>query len=329
MFHPLSLLQRSCARAFVGVAIATSMMAGVSAAWASGEGSGAGNEAVRETGEEANGVTNPRRSKPVEEADRLEPLPARLKGVDVTEQLGKSLPLNTELQDSDGKNVRLAQFFDGQRPVILTFNYSDCPMLCSLQLSRFVQALAQMKRTVGSDFEVVTVSIDPAETVERARETKSRYLRDYGRPEAASGWHFLLGSEEQVRSVADSVGFGYSYNEERQEWLHAAALMVLTPDGRVARYIYGVDYHPETLNLSIVEGSEGKIGSTMDRLVLYCFHYDESEGRYAPVAMNIMRVGAGLVAVLLGAFLSVYWVAEARKRRLSGGAAAINPGTVS
>jgi protein SCO1/2 len=263
------------------------------------------------------------------EGDRLEALPARLKGVDISEQLGASLPLDTELRDSEGRTVRLSQFFDGRRPVILTFNYSDCPMLCSLQLSRFVQSLTQMKRTVGSDFQVVTVSIDPAETPERARETKARYLRDYGRPEAAGGWHFLLGTEGQARSVADAVGFSYSYNEERQEWLHAAALMVLTPDGRVARYIYGVDYHPETLNLSIVEGSEGKIGSTMDRLVLYCFHYDESEGRYAPVAMNIMRVGAGLVAVLLGAFLSVYWVAESRKRKLPGGAAAINPGTVS
>lgn len=277
----------------------------------------------------ADGASGPAVSRKSVEGDRLEALPSRLKGVDVTERLGETLPLATELRDSEGRTVRLGDFFDGQRPVILTFNYSDCPMLCSLQLSRFVQALAQMKRTAGSDFQIVTVSIDPAETVERARETKARYLRDYGRPEAASGWNFLLGSEQAVRGVADAVGFSYSYNEERKEWLHAAALMVLTPDGRVARYIYGVDYHPETLNLSVVEGSEGKIGSTMDRLVLYCFHYDESEGRYAPVAMNIMRVGAGLVAVLLGAFLSVYWVAESRKRHAPRPAAAVNPGTVS
>lgn len=263
------------------------------------------------------------------EADRLEPMPARLKGVDVTEHLGATVPQDIQLRNSDGKIVRFGEIFDGKRPVVLTFNYSNCPMLCSLQLSRFVQTLSQLERTVGSEFQIATVSIDPAETVERARETKARYLRDYGRPEAAPGWQFLLGSEQAVRSLADSVGFSYAYNEERQEWLHAAALMVLTPDGRVARYIYGVDYHPETLNLSIVEGSEGKIGSTLDRLVLYCFHYDESEGRYAPVAMNIMRVGAGLVAVLLGAFLTVYWLAESRKRNVPGAAAAVNPGTVS
>lgn len=261
--------------------------------------------------------------------DRLEPLPARLKGVDVTEHLGATLPMDATLQDSDGRTVRLGDLFDGKRPVVLTFNYSNCPMLCSLQLSRFVQSLSQVKRTAGSDFQIATISIDPAETVSRASETKARYLRDYGRPEAAPGWHFLLGSERTVRAVADAVGFSYAYNDERKEWLHAAALMVITPDGRVARYIYGVDYHPETLNLSIVEGSEGKIGSTMDRLVLYCFHYDESEGRYAPLAMNIMRVGAGLVAVLLGAFLSVYWLAESRKRHAVGAAAAVNPGTVS
>lgn len=249
------------------------------------------------------------------EKDRMEALPGRLAGVEVKEQLGANLRLDAELTDSSGKAVRLAQYFNGERPVVLTFNYSNCPMLCSLQLTRFVQALTQLKRTAGTDFDIVTISIDPAETPQRAAETKARYLRDYGRPEAASGWHFLLGAEQIVRHIADSVGFSYTYNEERKEWLHAAVLMVLTPDGRVARYIYGVDYHPETLNLSLVESSEGKIGSTMDRLVLYCFHYDETEGRYAPVAMNIMRVGAGLVAVALGAFLTAYWVAEARKKR--------------
>jgi protein SCO1 len=269
------------------------------------------------------------KARPAKEADRMEALPSRLKGVDVTEHLGASLPKDLMLKNSDGQDVRFGDLFDGKRPVVLTFNYSNCPMLCSLQLSRFVQTLGQLKRTAGNDFQIATVSIDPAETVERARETKTRYLRDYGRPEASGGWHFLLGSEQAVRGLADAVGFSYAYNEERQEWLHAAALMVLTPDGRVARYIYGVDYHPETLNLSLVEGSEGKIGSTLDRLVLYCFHYDESEGRYAPVAMNIMRVGAGLVAVLLGAFLTVYWLAESRKRHAPGAAAAVNPGTVS
>ncbi len=252
----------------------------------------------------------------VDEAkDRIEPLPKRLNEVDIVERLGERLPLDTAFTDSEGRQVTLGDYFDGVRPVILTFNYSDCPMLCSLQLTRFVQALHQLKRTAGEDFQIVTVSIDPKETQENAQMTKARFLRDYGRPEAAEGWHFLRGPEEHSRAVADGAGFGYTFNEARQEWLHTAALILVNPDGRVGRYLYGIEYHPETLNLSIVEASDGKITSTVERILLYCFHYDETEGRYAPVAMNIMRLGAGLVAVVLAIFLSTYWLAESRKRR--------------
>src|SRR5690606_24750003 len=189
---------------------------------------------------------------PAEEKDRTEALPERLEGVHVKEQLGATLPLDARFTNSEGENVRLGDYIDGTRPVVLTFNYSNCPMLCSLQLSRFVQALTQLKHTAGADFQIVTISIDPEETVAGAAETKARYIRDYGRPEAAAGWHFLLSSGEQTRAVADAAGFGYTYNEARQEWLHAAAVILLTPQGQIARYIYGVDYHPETLNLSLI-----------------------------------------------------------------------------
>lgn len=250
-----------------------------------------------------------------EAKDRIEPLPKRLNEVNIVERLGEGLPLETAFTDSEGRQVRLGDYFDGVRPVILTFNYSDCPMLCSLQLTRFVQALHQLKRTAGEDFQIVTISIDPKESQDNAQATKARFIRDYGRPEAAKGWHFLRGPEGHSRKVADAAGFGYTFNEARQEWLHTAALILVNPDGRVGRYLYGIEYHPETLNLSIVEASDGKITSTVDRLLLYCFHYDETEGRYAPVAMNIMRLGAGLVAVVLAIFLSTYWLAESRKRR--------------
>jgi protein SCO1 len=251
-----------------------------------------------------------------DQLDRTEPLPKRLQQVDVVEHLGATLPLDTAFTDSSGKSVKLRDYFDGVHPVIVTFNYADCPMLCSLQLSRFVEGLKQLRRSVGDDFKVVTLSIDPAETTERARESRNRYLRDYGRPGAESAWHFLHGAEGATRRVADAAGFAYSYNEERREWLHAAALVIANPDGRIGRYLYGIQYHPETLNLSIVEASEGKIGSTMDRLMLFCFHFDETEGRYAPVAFNIMRLGAGASALALGAFLSIYWFSEFRKRKL-------------
>jgi protein SCO1 len=251
----------------------------------------------------------------LEELDRLEAMPTRLDGVDLQEQLGARVPLEASVVDSQGRTMQFAEFFDGRHPVVLTLNYANCPMLCGLQLPRFVAGLKEMKRTVGEDFRVVTLSIDPKETPSQASKSKSHYLTDYGRPQADLGWHFLTGGEPAVRAIAGSVGISYGFNEERQEWLHPAAIVVLTPDGRVSRYLYGIQYDPETLNLALVEASEGKIGSVVDRLVLYCFHFDESEGRYAPVAMNIMRVGAGLVAVVLAMFLLTSWLVEARRRR--------------
>lgn len=247
--------------------------------------------------------------------DRLEALPQRLRGVDLDERLGAELPLDARLRDSTGAERRLGDLFDGKYPVVLTFNYADCPMLCGLQLTRFVQSLRQISRTVGDDFHVLTISIDPAETSERAAENKTRFLSTYGRPVPPESWRFLVGSQEVVRQVADSVGFSYEFNEARNEWLHPTVITLLTPDGKVSRYLYGLEYQPETLNLAIVEASQGKIGSIVDRLVLYCFHYDETEGRYAPVAMNIMRIGAGLTAVVLGTFLTIFWLADFRRRK--------------
>lgn len=253
---------------------------------------------------------------PEDVKERTEALPTRLLDVGIDEKLGEALPLEAQLQDSDGRPVKLGDFFDGVHPVLLTFNYSDCPMLCSLQLNKLVGGMRQLKRSVGDEFRLVTISIDPQETAVRASETKARYLKAYGREGAALGWSFLTASESTVRDIAASVGFRYSFNEARKEWLHTAAVMVLTPTGTLARYLYGLEYHPDTLELSLVEASAGKIASTLDRLILYCFHYDETEGRYAPVAMNIMRVGAGLVAVALAAFMAFYWLGERRKLKL-------------
>lgn len=249
------------------------------------------------------------------ERDRLEPKPGRISDVELTEHLGEEVPLDVPFTDSMGRAVTLRDYMDGQRPVVLTFNYANCPMLCNLQLQRFAQSLAQVSREIGKDFKVVTVSIDPEETAPQAAKNKERYLTFYPRTNAAADWHFVVGPEQSTRVLAGAVGFAYDYNEARQEWLHPAVVTLLTPEGRISRYLYGIEYHPETLNLALVEASEGKIGTVVDRLILYCFHYDESEGRYAPVAMNIMRVGAGLVAVVLGVFLTLYWVAEARRRR--------------
>jgi protein SCO1/2 len=257
-------------------------------------------------------------AKPVpasEQLDRTEQLPARLEGIDVREQLNKDVAKTAVFTEETGRRVTLADYLDGQHPVILTLNYSKCPMLCGLELNALVNSLKQVEWTAGKEFRIVTIVLDPKETPEQAKESKARYVRQYGRTEAESGWHFLTGTEASIKAVADSVGFSYGYNEARQEYIHPAAIMMLTPQGRIGRYLYGIEYHPKTMRLSLAETSEGKIGTTVDQIILYCFHYDEKEGRYAPVAMNIMRVGGGVTATVLGGFLTSYWLSESRRKK--------------
>ncbi len=248
-----------------------------------------------------------------ERKTRTEKLPKRLQGVDVDEKLSTTLPLDLGFTNDDGKPVTLRDYFDGEAPVILTLNYSDCPMLCSMQLNGVVEGMKQLDWSAGKEFRVVTVSINPKEIWTRAKKTKSRYLTQYGRPGTEKGWAFLTGSENNVRALADAMGFQYGYNEKRDEWVHPAAILVATPSAKIARYLYGLEYHQKTLRLSLVEASEGKVGSSIDRLLLYCFHYDETEGRYAPVARNIMKVSGAVAVVLLGGFIAALWISD-RKR---------------
>jgi protein SCO1/2 len=250
----------------------------------------------------------------VERKTRVEELPKRLKGVDVSEKLSSQLPLDLGFTDASGKAVTLADYFKGDVPVILTLNYSDCPMLCSLQLGGVVEGMKRLDWSAGKEYRVVTVSINPDETTERLHKFKSRYMQQYGRPGTEPGWAFLTGSESNVRALADAMGFQYNYNEKREEWVHPAAILVATPNAKIARYLYGLEYHEKTLRLSLVEASEGRIGSTVDRLLLYCFHYDETEGRYAPVARNIMKVSGAIAVVLLGGFIAALWISD-RKRK--------------
>lgn len=254
---------------------------------------------------------------PVERPDRTEALPKRLEGVDVDEQLGTTIPLNIGFRDEEGQPVTLQDYFDGSVPVVLTLNYSDCPMLCSLELNGLVEGLKKVDWTAGKEFRIVTISIDPKEQPERARKTKNRYLSQYGRPGAEPGWHFLTGSESNIQAVADSVGFRYGYNEKRKEYVHPAAVVFLSPSAKVARYLYGIEYDPRTLRLTLAEASEGKIGTSVDRFILFCFHYDANEGRYAPVARNIMKLGGAVAVVIFGAFFAALWLAEHRKKKLT------------
>jgi protein SCO1 len=264
---------------------------------------------------------------------RKEAAPKRLNGIDVEEHLDRALPLTLEFRDTEGENVQLSRYVRGDRPVIFTLNYSDCPMLCSLQLSGLASALGKLDRHLGRDFDVVTVSLNPAETSLRARETEERYRGDVAAARGAGdkagdqgaggatglatgGWHFLTGSKVNIDALADALGIRYGYNEARKEYVHPAVLILSTPGGRISRYLYGIEYKLKTLSLSLVEAGEGRIGTSVDRLILFCFHYDEGEGKYAPVAMNIMRVGGTLTALALGGFLGAYWLRQARRRVL-------------
>ncbi len=241
-------------------------------------------------------------------AQLVEDLPDGVKGVGVDEKLGAQVPANLKFRDDRGKVIALADIFSGDRPVLLSLNYSSCPMLCRVQLNGLVEGLKKMEWTTGEEFDVVSVSIDPLETVEQAALTKKKYLEEYGRSGAGSGWRFLTGREESIRKLADTVGFRYKYLEDRKEYSHTAALMVCSPEGKVCRYLYGVMFEPQTVRLSLVEAADGKVGTTIDRFLLFCFHYDETEGRYGPVAKRIMAAGGAVTVLVLGLSLAPYWL---------------------
>lgn len=240
-----------------------------------------------------------------------------LKGIEINEKLNQPIPLDLTFQDSDGKTVRLSDYFNGTNPVILNLAYYRCPMLCGLIMNGMLDGMKQLKMTAGKEFQVVTLSFDPLETPTLAKAKKQNYLQEYARSDATNGWHFLTGNKENIQQLTDAVGFGYKWVEERKEFAHPSVLILLTPDGRVSRYLYGIQFDPQTLRLSLVEASEGKIGSSLDKFILTCFHYDPSLSRYAPVAMNIMRLGGLITVLALGIFLGGFWLNEFRKKKFN------------
>jgi protein SCO1/2 len=247
-------------------------------------------------------------------AQQVEPVPGDLEGVGITQKLDEQVPLDLQFRDENGRIVELGQYFRQDRPVLLSLVYYNCPMLCNLVLEGLLDVLEDLEWLPGREFEIVTVSIDPHEKPELAQMKKRNYLKSYGRPEAGAGWHFLTGEPDSIRTLADSVGFRYRYLPETGEFAHSAAVIVLTPTGKVSRYLFGVRHDPKTLRLSLVEAADGKIGSPIDQFLLYCYRYDAQEGRYAPVAMRLMRLGGGLTALILGVVLAGLWRRDNRKR---------------
>jgi len=234
--------------------------------------------------------------------DRMEPLPSDLEGIGIEEHLNAQIPLDLTFTDEEGRTVQLAEYFTGQRPVVLNLAYYTCPMLCIWLGSP------------GKEYVVVTVSINPDEVPELAGLKKANYIEELGRPEAAGAWHFLTGEQSQITALAETVGFKYRQDPQTGEFIHTAGTFICTPDGRISRYLYGIEYEPQTFRLALLEASEGRIGTTLDRIILYCYHYDSASGRYAPAAIAIMRLGGGAAAVLLGVALTALWRRDRRRR---------------
>lgn len=223
-------------------------------------------------------------------------LPKALREVGIDQRLNEQLPLDLEFRDETGQTVKLGQYF-GKKPVILSLVYYDCPMLCTQILSGMVSAFRVMSFSVGKEFDVVTVSFDRREKPELAAAKKRMYLAGYDRPTAVAGWHFLTGDEANIKRLTEVVGFRYHFDEATNQFAHASAIMVLTPQGKLAQYYYGIEYSPKDLRLGLVEASTNQIGSPVDQLLLYCYHYDPTTGKYGAVVMNMMRLG-GIVTVI-------------------------------
>jgi protein SCO1/2 len=241
-------------------------------------------------------------------------VPEPLEDVGVVEHLDEQIPLDLTFADEAGNPVTLGQYFEGDRPVVLTLGYYRCRVLCNLVIHGVLDSLRDFDWSAGEEFEIVTVSIDPNETPELAAEKKDEYLASYDRESAARGWHFLTGRQKEIQALADAMGFHYRYMEEVNEFAHPAVIFVITPDGRISRYLYGVKHEPQTMRLSLVEASQGKIGSTLDQVLLYCFYYDADAGSYVPAAIKIMKAGGALTLVVVVVWMAVYWAREARRK---------------
>jgi protein SCO1/2 len=241
--------------------------------------------------------------------------PSQLRAVGFDQHLGEQVPLDAEFVDESGKTVRLGDYFRG-KPVILVMAYYRCPMLCTLVLNGLVQGMIDMSFDVGKDFEVITVSFDPRETPGLAAAKKQTYLSRYRRPGAAVGWHFLTGKEASIRRLAQSIGFRYVYDSATDQFAHAAGLVILTPEGKLARYFYDISFPGRDLRLGLVEASAHKIGSRVDEVMLLCFHYDPTTGKYGLAVMNFIRLGGLLTLVALTAFIGLQ-VRRERKRAVN------------
>ncbi|MCG3173491.1 MAG: hypothetical protein GMKNLPBB_01688 [Myxococcota bacterium] len=236
-------------------------------------------------------------------------IPRELQGVTIEEQFGAEVDLNLTFTTHEGETVPLRELVKGDVPVLLTLNYYRCKMLCSMQLNGLLEGLKKFDWTAGENFRIVTISIDHREGWELGRDKRASYLKALGRGDQVD-WTFAVGTVDNIRKLAKSVGFGYRYDPEQDQFGHAAGVMFLSPQGRVMRYLFGIEYRPLDIKFALMDAAEGRVGTPIERILLSCFHYDAALGNYAPWAFGVMRLGAIITMIVLGAFLTVMWRRE-------------------
>jgi len=233
--------------------------------------------------------------------------------IGIDQKLDQQLPLDLAFYDEEGHSVSLRQYF-GKKPVVLALVYYECPMLCTQVLNGLLSSLQVLSFDVGQEFEVITVSFDPGETPELAAAKKREYIKRYNRDGAGDGWHFLTGTQDQIDELTKAVGFRYQYDAETDNYIHASGIMVLTPQGKLARYFYGIEYAPKDLRLGLIEAADNKIGSPVDQLLLLCYQYDPTTGKYGLVIMNSLRIAGFATVALVAGFIVVMLRRENHKK---------------
>ena len=240
-------------------------------------------------------------------------IPVEQRGVTVDQKLGEKVPMKLPMIDSSGQPVRTGFFIDRKKPTIITLNYSNCPMLCNVQLNALTQSLNELDLQLGEDFRMLTVSIDPTESTERIRETKERYISELSnQPAAATGWEFCTAQETVIRRLADSLGFRYKYDAVNKQYNHPAMLAYISPDGVITRYSLDITFPPDQMKLALIDAGNGTVGSKVDQFILWCYSYDPDSNSYTPYAWRIMRVGGAATICLMLACLAPYWIGRKR-----------------
>ena len=234
----------------------------------------------------------------------------QLNSIGIDEKLSESIAINAKFALSNGDSIQISDLLKSGKPIIINPVYYECPMLCGLVLNGLLKSASQVDWSPGNEYQIITFSINPDEKHELARENRSAYLDSLNRESAQNGWYFLTGNDEMIHKLTESIGFRYFYDEVSKQYSHAASIIIVNPDGKITRYLYGIEYDPIQFKKALSEAVDGKIGSTVDKILLYCYSYDPNLNSYVPQALNIMKVGGVIIMVSLGLFLGILWFKE-------------------